>query len=245
MLTLVHHTPQGSRLARAWLAVAGAASTDKERPALYRVTLLDVYEHGVRLSATDSYWSATAWVGDPVNPAEPITSERYSEPSARTEPLTSVPIIDHDKRIAGLMQYVIAQTAKVDELHPDVPVSLSVTDEYDDLPGTLPDLGQDLVRAEIPGAEHVTGYVSEIDYPNLARLIHDQESSAGAITDLAMSPRILKAIGGAVERGGGLSCSLKFTGSRKAAIRWQAIDTEVCELYGLAMPLRPRDGDES
>lgn len=244
MLTLVHHTDQGSRLARAWLAVAGAASTDKERPALYRVVLLEVYDTGARLTATDSYWSAAAWIGDPIDPTEPITSPRHAEPT-RGGPLTTVPIIDHDKRIAGLMSYVVAQTGKVDETHPDVAVSLSITDEYDDLPGTLPDIGRDLVRAEIPGAEHVTGYVSEIEYPHLGRLIKAQESAAGAVTDLAMSPRILRAIGGAVERGGALSCSLKFTGSRKAAIRWQAIDSEVCELYGLAMPQRPREDDET
>jgi hypothetical protein len=243
VITVVHQTDQGSRLARAWLAVAGAASTDKERPALYRVVLLEVYETGVRLSATDSYWSATAWVGNPIDLTEPLTSDHHPEP--RGEPLTSVGIIDHDKRIGGLMAYVRQQTSKLDEMHPDVSVTVSVTDEHDDSPNTLPDIGRDLVRVEIPGAEHVTGYDSEIEYPHLGKLIHAQEVAAGAIADLSLAPRILKAIGSACERGGGLSCSLKFTGSRKAAIRWQAIDIEVCDLYGLAMPIRPREDDDT
>lgn len=244
MFTLVHQTPHGSRLARAWLAVAGAASTDKERPVMYRVVLLELFETGVRLSATDSYWSATAWIGDPIDPDEPLTSDREPEPPGTVEPLTTLPIVDYDKRIAGLMEYVKAQTGKLDDLHPDISVSIGVTDDYDEQPGTMPGLGVDVVRVEIPGAEHVSGHVSEIEYPNIGRLVRDTDEARGKIADLSVAPRILKAIGSACERAGGLICTLRFTGSRHAAIRWQAIDIDPCELYGLAMPLRPREGDD-
>lgn len=242
MLTQMLHTDAGARFSRAWLAVFGAASTDKEEFALFRTVHVEVFGRGVRLSATDAYWSATAWVGAPIDPAEPDLYGSHREPRASAPPLASVAVFDPDRRIYGLMQYVVAQTKKVDATNPDVPVTISVTDDDDEMPpGTLPGTERTVVRVDIPGAEHVTGYVNEIEYPNLSRLVRDQHTDRGPINDITLAPRILKSIGAALERAGAIT--LKFSGSANKAVRWDALDIDTCELYGLAMPCRTLDDD--
>jgi hypothetical protein len=48
--------------ARGWLSVWATASTNKDRPQLYRTVHVEQYPHGLRLTATDSYMLLTAWV---------------------------------------------------------------------------------------------------------------------------------------------------------------------------------------
>jgi len=239
MNTLIHATTQGSRLARAWSAVAGAAATDKDRPALYRTTYLEQHLTGVRLTACDGYWSASAWVGDLVDPDDP-TSGHHTAPKATAPPLVAVAVVDQDLRILGLMRYVVGLTVKLDPVtHPDIPVTIHVTDE-EPAADTLPDLDRDVVRVDIPGAEHVNGAVNEVDYPNISRLVALTVDEAGAVDEVAVAAKVLRGVAGAVERAGGAALELRFASSKKTAIRWQAIELAACELSGLAMPLRPK-----
>lgn len=91
-------------LAKAWNSVALAQSTDKDRPTLYRTTLIEQYSDGIRLIATDSFVLLKAWVPD-------IDNRGAVEPGQDVEPETSMVCMDRDRRIQQLMTYVMKQTA--------------------------------------------------------------------------------------------------------------------------------------
>lgn len=241
--TLILDTPHGSRFARAWLAVSSAASTDKTRPALYRVVVVAVYDTGVRLTSTDSYWSAEAWVGDPVDPDDPDLG-RHGPPGRREQPLAAVPVLDYDRRIAGLMGYIVARTHKVNAEHPDTPVTVTVVDEDTAAAGTL-DLDRELVRVSIPGAEDVTGYVNEVEFPNMDRLVTEAEALAGELDAVTVAGDILRKIAKAADTSSGGPIRFRFAHKSRSAIRWEAVDAVYCTLGGLAMPLRDPDLDDA
>lgn len=91
-------------LAKGWNSVALAQSTDKDRPTLYRTTLIEQFADGIRLVATDSYLLLKAWIPD-------IDNQGAPEPAQEVEPEQSMVCMDRDRRIGGLMTYVMKSTA--------------------------------------------------------------------------------------------------------------------------------------
>lgn len=91
-------------LAKAWNSVALAQSTDRDRPTLYRTTLIEQYPEGIRLIATDSFVLLKAWVPD-------VDNRGAVEPAQDVEPEESMVCMDRDRRIQGLMSYAMKQTA--------------------------------------------------------------------------------------------------------------------------------------
>lgn len=98
-------TPEGTALkfdagvlASAWLGVAQASGKDDERPALSRTMLVEFYEKGVRLVATDGYVLLTAWV--------PEASAFGAAPEIDESPEDVVIAIDPHGRGAGLMGHL-------------------------------------------------------------------------------------------------------------------------------------------
>lgn len=86
-------------LARSWASVALAQSEDDGRPVLYRTTLIEMFETGIRLLSTDTFVLLKAWVPNVDNPdaTEPLIEELPD----------SVAICrDLDHRVLGLMKYV-------------------------------------------------------------------------------------------------------------------------------------------
>lgn len=104
------------RLARAWNSVALAQSDDKNRPALFRTTLIEAYPEGVRLVATDSYILLKAWV-----PCHDYDAE--DEPGRDVLPEFTTVCADRDRRVVDLMKYVQDKTKKNGA---DTPITMSL-----------------------------------------------------------------------------------------------------------------------
>lgn len=238
--------PHGSRFARGWLAAFAAAGRDDERRALYRAVLVERFGTGVRFSCTDGFWSACAWVGDPVDPT--AESPVFHDPPGVGEvPADTLTVIDVELRIRDLMQFVARCTKKIDADHPEVTLTLRVRSDHDpDVPRLDSSLDQDLVEVAIPSIEHVTGHVSEVGFPNLSRLHwqHD-EATAADLDQVMLSPRLLRDLARAVDAVDSDGVLLTFHGDPTAPISWRARQPAAAILSGLLMPQRPTtDQDE-
>lgn len=85
-------------LARGWLSVAVASADDSFRPILHRSVLIEMFPHGVRLVATDSYVLLRAWVPAADEPDEP-------EPDLDEMPdAVAVPMDEH-RRMRDLLAH--------------------------------------------------------------------------------------------------------------------------------------------
>jgi hypothetical protein len=86
-------------LSRAWVSVALAQSANDARPALYRSTLIEMFDDGIRLVSTDGYVLLKAWVAD-------IDADADSEPGIDVLPDDVAICSDRDHRVLGLMKYI-------------------------------------------------------------------------------------------------------------------------------------------
>jgi len=241
MAEILLHAEHGSRLARGWLAAQAAAENDAERPALHRTTLIDVFEHGVRFSATDSYWSATAWVGDPEDDSDGAPS--MPAPEWDEVPVRSVAVCDHEYRIRDLLSYVVRRTVKVDPEHPDIALTVTVrTERSDEVPTLDPLFDRDRVDVLIPGVEQVAGYVNEVEYPNVAR-IHWQydAASATALDAVQLNPDLLRKLAKSCSAVGSVGLRFTFHGDPAKPLSWEVVQPAAAELSGLVMPQRPAE----
>lgn len=121
---------------RAWLSVAVGQGSDKDRPALYRATLIEEFDAGVRLVSTDGYVLLRAWISS-------AAADGSSDPGLDAVPELTVVCSDRDRRINSLMGYVQGVT-KGDGI--DTPLQLSV------VLGTMKTAGQD----QLEGMEEST-----------------------------------------------------------------------------------------
>lgn len=243
---LLLHVEHGSRLARAWLAASSAATNDAERPALHRTTLVEVFGTGVRMSATDGHWTAAAWCGDPEEPGDPIESVPLPPPERGEMPDTAVPVVDHEYRIRDLMAFVARRTQKVDDEHPDIPLTITITRDRDEVVPTLdPLFDRDRVDVQIPGVEQVAGHVNDIEYPNVARLHwqHDQADTT-ALDRVQLSPDLLRKLAKACSSISSGGIVLGFHGDPCRPISWTARKPAAADLSGLLMPQRPEGADQ-
>jgi hypothetical protein len=128
-------------LSRAWLSVALAQSDDDSRPALYRSTLIEVFDHGIRLVSTDSFLLLRAWV--PSVDSDDVGDE--NEPGLDVLPDDVAICADRDQRVLALMRY--AQTlTKHDGDDTPVVVEMAFGETGDDRPqGTLEGMAQSTV----------------------------------------------------------------------------------------------------
>lgn len=85
-------------LARSWASVALAQSEDDGRPVLYRTTLIEQFETGIRLLSTDTFVLLKAWVPNVDNADAP-------EPLIEELPDDVAICRDLDHRVLGLMKY--------------------------------------------------------------------------------------------------------------------------------------------
>lgn len=237
----------GSRIARAWLAAQSAADTAKDkdaalRPAIFRTTLVERFDDGWRFTATDTYWTACAWVGDIVDREEEIP--RYHDlPAAGELPLTSVSVVDHEYRIRDLLSFVVRRTAKVDATHPDTPLVVAIASGRSPSTPTLdPLFDRDRVLVEIPEIETVAGYVNEVEYPNVAR-IHDQHrpEDSGSLEHVQLNPDLLRKLAKSCSTVGAEGLRFAFHGDPTKPLSWSVVQPAEAVLFGLVMPQRPDD----
>lgn len=222
----------GRRFSRAWLAVSAAASDDDEAFALYRRVLVEVFADGVQLVATDGFWLARAWVPfDELTPA-PEFDELPSGPAGM-----SFVAADTDLRLREMMRFVAKATKKNDDDHPDIPVVLHGTVDYDeDRPTLDPTLAAPLVVASIPG-ERLELRQSEVEFPTWRKLWSDVVKGRESIV---FSPRIISKMAAAVNAAGCTAMRFEF---QERAVRWSA-DQIGLDLAGLVMPLRDPNGED-
>lgn len=227
----------GSRFSRAWLAVSMAASQDEAQAALFRVTCVERFDDGVRLTSTDSYWTATGWVGDLLDPDD--VGSVAAPPEVDELPERVVSVVDHELRIRGLMAFIARRTKKVNPLNPDVPVSFMVTRDRSDVVPTLdPLFDRDRVDVEIPATEVVAGYVSDVEFVDVARFHWEFDPRRAKVLDrIQVSPGLLRKLAAACTAVGSEGCRLAFHGARKP-VSWEAVPPAAVTLSGLVMPQR-------
>jgi hypothetical protein len=86
-------------LARSWASVALAQGEDDGRPVLYRTTLIESFDSGIRLLSTDTFVLLKAWVPN-------IRHEDAPEPLVEELPREVAICRDLDHRVLGLMKYI-------------------------------------------------------------------------------------------------------------------------------------------
>ncbi len=131
--------------ARAWLNTALAQSEDEERPALYRATLIELFDTGVRLVTTDSFMLLRSWVPAGIDSFH----ETISEPGLDEMPEDSIVVVDGDRRVKALMAWLWSST-KAEEK--DAPIEALTM-----FPATLSDPDTPtLMDMDRPGISFVT-----------------------------------------------------------------------------------------
>lgn len=112
-------------LAHAWLAVANAASTDKEAPAsIFKAVTIEEHLRGIRLLATNRFILLTAWVPD--------LDHYYDgpEPDIADAPERTIVASDSDGRGRGLMGYVLSLAGRIND-EEYVPGQVSLDLDFD------------------------------------------------------------------------------------------------------------------
>ena len=151
-------------LARGWLSVALASSSDDDRPALHRTISIEAYPEGLRLTATDSFMLLTCWVPN-------LDDDLATPPSIDEPPYSTAVAMDPHARAKGFLAHA-AKLAKA--LGPDadplpVQVRLGVIDDSEPDDGLVAFDGFEVpyVHLELPdGAERLKLRCYEGPFPN-------------------------------------------------------------------------------
>lgn len=231
-----------SYLAQAWLAVALAASNDREDPVLGFAVHIELYPDGVRLTASDRFLLLSTWV--------PALGARDGEltpaPDEDEAPMIVATARDLHGRGSGLMAYLRKLTK--DEDSPLIEVRLRV-DKATDLPdGVMALDGVDAkeVIIEYPGAERITLPVYEGDWPQWRVLLANHHRSKTDV--IALHPGRLGALAKLGKMYDGKPILWQFGGRDKLA------KIDVAEsfpyVHGAVMPTAwlyevPADGEDS
>lgn len=221
-------------LARAWLSVAMASSTDAQDLAqFYRTVALEVHDNGLRLVATDRTVLLTAWVPN-------LDSLFTDEPGLDEAPARTVIAADTDARGKGLLEYALKIKRREDPDNALPPgryvVEVLLDEEKPDRPDTdrtFEGLETRYVVLEIPDTERVYLPIVVADYPSWRALIagwNGEEAKA-----IALSPELVERVCKARRWCDG-PLVWKFGGSERAAlVDYVESDPHVS---GVAMPRR-------
>lgn len=218
-------------LARAWLSVSLAASTDRERPALWRTVLVQSFTTGVRLVSTDSYILLRSWCPTVDHGGEP-------EPDLDEPPVLSTVVIDAHHRARGLFGHALAlavEAEKNEEEPVEVSLRLGLADQVVSESRSLVLEGMDpaFVMVEVPGRERLRLRVYEGEFPSWQSMFVGWRSRRAERVSLApdMTSRVGKL--GKLHRG-----ALGFTfGGKDRPVLMEVIESSP-HVVGLVMPCR-------
>lgn len=148
------------QLSRAWASVALAQGTDDARPALYRSTLIEMFDSGIRLVSTDSYVLLKAWVANEEFEGEP-------EPPVDELPVDVAICSDRDHRVLALMKYVQGIT-KQDGADSSISMKMGLGEATEGRQSTLEGLSQSTVWFHLTEQydERIESPVFEGVFPN-------------------------------------------------------------------------------
>lgn len=112
------HTCLARTAALAWLNAFLAASTDEERPALYRTLSVEFFPAGLQIIGCDGTALFRTWVG-----------EREQWPEIEEAPSRSVVVMDPDGFGVGYMRTLLRVTADEDHAAEELVISTAEADE--------------------------------------------------------------------------------------------------------------------
>jgi len=233
----------GPMIARAWLAVANAAATEKDMPAtLFKAVTIEEYLHGARLIATNRFMLLTAFVPDLDNAYDTV------EPSFDEQPETTVIVSDPDGRGRGLMGYVLSLAGRFDpdEYVPGM-VELSIS-HGEKLPAgaepTFEGMDPTFTVLSVPDTEKVYLQVveaAEAPASHAWRSVVSQHERTST-RSIGINTEFLERIGKVRKHASGI-LRWSFGGDTKAAlIDWPDSDPRVS---GAVMPVREHDEAEA
>ncbi len=173
-------------LATAWLNCFQTTGTDENRPALYRTVLVEVFDRGVQLVATDTFMLLGGFAPTEAGEFEP-------PPSIDEAPVASFVVMDRNKRGQQLMKYIAdeAREAEEDDRALDVTLTAASVEEL-----ATPTLDPSLDRVMFTIAtdtESVRLPIYDADYSNWRAML-DRHQAAKA-ERVAFSPQLLGRFG--------------------------------------------------
>lgn len=175
------------QIARGWLSVATASSSDKGRPVLHKTIRVEQHAHGLRLVATDSYVLLHAWVPELGHESDPPAT--FDE-----APIATATAMDPHGRGRGFLAHVLKlATTKVGAAEPeqiDVRVRLNVLATPDAQQGQLVGLEALTLVLEYPDVERVVLDVHEGVYP-VWRAVLDVTRQAVPSAHVVLTPELV------------------------------------------------------
>lgn len=182
-------------LARAWLAVAIAAGSDKDDPQTYKTIVIEEHTTGVRLVATDRWLVLTAWVPD----LEHLYGSGSREPHIATLPDARVVVADVDGRGRSMLGHLLALAARIPEASytpGDVEVGLDLNVRAAAAPGAQEGFeGMDPLHVRLRSPDVETVYVPTLDMAAVDwRSAIDQHTPAPT-SEVQYHPELLDRIG--------------------------------------------------
>jgi hypothetical protein len=224
----------GRQFAFTYQAVQIASGEEKDRPALYRTMLVDVFPGGVRLVAVDGYLLLVGWV----ERADTITdTDRVDDGELADE---SFVVKDPHLRLLGLLKHIYSVTKGQDEGDTN-PISLRIR-TGGDIVGraqqALDGMEPDRLTFEIPDVEAVTLEVADTPFPNW-RLPHTPEHTA----EFGVGVAGILRLGKLAKLHEGAHVRMTFGGTDGAAlVQLEAPGTFApFDIRGLVMPVRLSD----
>lgn len=224
----------GPELAHAWLAVAQAASNDKDMPYLYRSVTVEEHTRGVRLLATDRYVLLSGWVPDLDHDTDAV------EPDLDEAPIRTVIAQDVDGRGKGLFGYILSLASRIkpdDYTHGEIQCAIDF------------DQRKPIGESEAPTFEGMESTFTLLSVPDVERvwlpIIGDAEIAGGAwrrIThghapekteEIGLNTEFVGRIGKVYKHAGGVMVWGFGGADRAALLEWP--DSEM-HLTGVLMP---------
>lgn len=232
----------GPTLARAWLAVATAASTARSAPpALFKTLMIEGFPHGVRLYATDQFMLLVSWVPDLDD------EDDGREAALDLEPEWVVIASDADGLARQLMGHVLALARRIDKdigyEYGQITLSLDIDARPPDNPKadqTIDGLEPRFAVLSVPDVESVYLGLVDTPPPDWRPIFH---AFTGEETkQITLNPEFVERLG-RVRRYAEGPLVWKFGGAgRIALVDWPDSDPHI---EGGVMPRRDRDEEDT
>lgn len=224
----------GPTLARAWLAVAQASSTDKDDLVqFFKTVAVEEFPSGIRLVATDRALLLNAWVPD-------LDASRRRTPTLDELPDRTVIAADLDARAKGLLAYVL-QLVKRQDPEGDLPegtfevrISFDVRMPFDaNRDNTFEGMEATYTVIDVPDKERVWLPIVQAEYPMWRTLVLGHRSE---VTDeIAFNPERAERVA-KVRRWAEGPLLWSFGGAERAAL--VSFPSSDPEISGVVMPAR-------
>lgn len=217
-------------IARGWLAVALASSTDKNRPQLNRTVFVEEHTGGVRLAATDSYMLLHCWVPD-------IEHDLDQAPGIDEVPISTATVMDPHGRAKGFLAHVLklANQAEQDDLEPiDVRLRLNVLDTATRGQNVFTGMEARSVILEQPDVERLQLDVYDGTYPAWRPILGNHRTISTEL--VALNPEIVGRLSKVGKIHPASTLGWRFGGPDRAAAV-EIINSEPA-VSGVVMPCR-------